>query len=185
MSAGTFSLDVIDVAKPCGVSWAAMKGDDRSRFCSDCRQRVYNLSSMPLEEAVAVVQRMEGRLCVRFYRRPDGTIITKDCRGGLKEMQRQLAMIATAVIGIIIVIFGFLGISTAMPGRSSHLRNIEPFCTFLDWLDPGTATQGAMCYPSSKSSPETSSKGSDSASSSATNTMEPRDNRSSAIQSLP
>jgi hypothetical protein len=40
------NLDEIEIATPCPASWEAMTGDDRSRFCGQCRLNVYNLSAM-------------------------------------------------------------------------------------------------------------------------------------------
>ena len=44
------------------------------------------------------------RLCARFYRRADGTILTKDCPWGLRAMKRKVsrfgAAILTAVMGV-------------------------------------------------------------------------------------
>jgi hypothetical protein len=34
------SLEDLHIAKPCPVSWADMKGDDRVRFCSHCSLHV-------------------------------------------------------------------------------------------------------------------------------------------------
>lgn len=59
-----------------------MEGDDRVRFCPECELNVYNLSAMTEEQALALVQEREGRLCVRFYQREDGTVLTSDCPVG-------------------------------------------------------------------------------------------------------
>jgi hypothetical protein len=79
MSHNTLSLDQIEVASPCEASWDEMKGTDRVRFCYQCQLHVYNLSEMNRKEAADLVQTSEGRACVRFYRRVDGTLLTKDC----------------------------------------------------------------------------------------------------------
>src|SRR5437763_1363700 len=78
----------IQIASPCTASWDAMKGDDKVRFCTDCRLHVYNLSAMGRREAEEVVRGHEGRLCVRFFQRPDGTVLTQDCPRGLAAVQR-------------------------------------------------------------------------------------------------
>ncbi len=56
-----------------------MDGDERVRFCRECNRNVYNLSAMTDAEARRVVAEREGRLCVRFYQRRDGTVLTSDC----------------------------------------------------------------------------------------------------------
>ena len=37
-------LDNVRVASPCSVDWNEMIGDNRKRFCGDCKLNVYNLS---------------------------------------------------------------------------------------------------------------------------------------------
>src|SRR5471032_3535242 len=39
---------------------------------------------MSAANSVELIQQKEGRLCVQFYRRPDGTVITTDCPGGVR-----------------------------------------------------------------------------------------------------
>jgi len=64
----------------CTASWDDMTGSDRVRHCGLCRKDVYNLSAMPRPEAAALLAgNVDGKLCVRFYRRGDGTVVTSDC----------------------------------------------------------------------------------------------------------
>lgn len=99
-------LDNIKVAAPCAAEWSKMSGDDRVRHCGDCDKRVYNLSAMTRDEAQALLVEREGRLCVRFYKRHDGTILTADCPVGTRRRRRVrwaaagfTAMLAGAVLG--------------------------------------------------------------------------------------
>ncbi|MFA9472676.1 MAG: hypothetical protein ACERNK_19075, partial [Deltaproteobacteria bacterium] len=73
------------IASPCKAPWENMDGDERVRFCRDCNRNVYNLSAMTEREARRVVAEREGRLCVRFYQRRDGTVLTSDCPVGAKR----------------------------------------------------------------------------------------------------
>ncbi len=101
-----FDLDRIQVASPCPASWDSMTGDDRVRFCSECRQQVYNLSDMSRRDAEALLSSLEvsgheasgreGRTCVRFYRRADGTVMTSDCPRGLRALKRKVALLVSA-----------------------------------------------------------------------------------------
>ena len=62
-----------------------MIGTARVRyFCHHCRLNVYNLSAMSREDAETMIRGREGRLCVRFFRRADGTMIIQDCPIGLR-----------------------------------------------------------------------------------------------------
>ena len=83
-------LETIRIASPCHADWDEMEGDAQARFCRTCRKNVYNLSEMTRAEAEALVTRTEGRLCVRFYTRADGTVLTQDCPVGLRAVRRRL-----------------------------------------------------------------------------------------------
>ena len=85
------SLEQIQVASPCHADWDGMTGTEQVRFCQGCRKNVYNLSAMTHDEAQALVEEKEGRLCVRFYRRADGTMLTQDCPVGLRAVRVKLA----------------------------------------------------------------------------------------------
>jgi hypothetical protein len=94
----TIPLDVMDVARPCPVDWNEMRGDERVRFCRHCSLHVYNLSEMSRAQAERLVSETEGRLCVRFYRRADGTITTRDC--GIKAAAKRLGRWASAATAV-------------------------------------------------------------------------------------
>jgi len=93
-------LDDIRVAAPCAVGWDRMTGDERVRRCGECKLDVYNLSGMTREEAEELIASRIGRLCVRFYRRSDGTILTADCPVGSARRQRRRLVVATAAGGL-------------------------------------------------------------------------------------
>ena len=80
-------------------------GDERMRHCDLCSLNVYNVSLMSSVEVREMIQRREGRLCIRMYRRPDGTVLTQDCPVGLRAFQKRVARIAGAVFATIIGIF--------------------------------------------------------------------------------
>lgn len=82
-------LDNIRVATPCSADWAKMTGDERIRACGDCKKNVYNLSDMTRDEAQALIIEKEGKLCVRYFQRKDGTILLKDCVIGIKRKRRR------------------------------------------------------------------------------------------------
>lgn len=92
-------LSQIQVASPCSADWDEMEGDEKVRFCGECRRHVFNLSAMDVEEAGArIVEHTDG-LCVRFCRRADGTILTRDCPIGVvrKRNARREALRSIAV----------------------------------------------------------------------------------------
>jgi len=99
-------LERMRVASPCPASWAAMEGDERVRFCRECSLHVYNISEMTRGEAEALLARAGGRLCARFYRRADGTVITKDCPRGLRALRRRAARRAGAALAALLALAG-------------------------------------------------------------------------------
>jgi hypothetical protein len=97
-------LDEIRIATPCTASWDEMTGNDTVRFCGECKLNVYNLSNMTAASAALLVDQTEGRLCVRLYKRKDGTVLTEDCpvgvRARLHRMGRAAGMALTALLGL-------------------------------------------------------------------------------------
>jgi hypothetical protein len=104
-------LESLRIASPCGADWDDMRGDERVRFCGRCEKNVYNLSAMSRAEAEAVVREKEGRLCVRFYQRSDGTVLTEDCPVGVRR-RRLRQRVWSAVSGLaasLALAFGLAG----------------------------------------------------------------------------
>ena len=110
MKAQEFDINKLRVASPCHVAWDAMTGNGRVRNCDSCKLNVFNISEMTAVEAESLIQTREGRLCIRLYKRADGTVITKDCPVGLRMYQKRIARLAgaafTAVMGLFSVSFG-------------------------------------------------------------------------------
>lgn len=69
-------LDHMKVAAPCHEDWNAMRGNDEVRFCSHCAKDVHNLSQMTRAEAETLIRKSNGRLCVRYVRRADASVVT-------------------------------------------------------------------------------------------------------------
>lgn len=112
MSKRTSPLDHVTVAAPCNVGWDNMVGNERVRFCGQCNLNVYNLSGMTKPEAEHLIAQAEGRLCIRYYRRADGTILTKNCPIGLRALKRRLSRIANASISAALSFFaGILAVT--------------------------------------------------------------------------
>src|SRR5215208_4954218 len=107
----TNPLEHVKVAAPCPADWSKMVGDERARYCDRCSLHVYNLTGMTRREAEALVASTEGRLCVRFYRREDGTILTRNCPVGLSALKRRAAHAATATLTAVLGFFAGLGLN--------------------------------------------------------------------------
>ena len=128
-------LDHVQVAAPCKADWDQMIGSDRVRFCGQCSLNVYNLSAMNRPDAESLIARTEGRLCVRFYRRGDGSIITKDCPVGLRAISRRVTYVAKAISSMVLGLFAGFGVHEAftnivpfVPQRTMGViaRNVDP-----------------------------------------------------------
>lgn len=102
------ALEDLEIATPCSASWDDMEGSARVRRCDLCQLNVYNLSEMTRAAAEELVASTEGtRLCVRMFRRVDGTVITQDCpQGVVKLMHRKMRAAA-------FWFFAILGLSAA------------------------------------------------------------------------
>lgn len=98
----------IRIAAPCHANWEDMEGDERARFCGQCRKHVYNLSALSASAAADLVREKEGRLCARFYQRADGTVLhAGDCPVGFAARQwRGVKSFAGAAASLILIFFG-------------------------------------------------------------------------------
>lgn len=123
MAQFTNPLNNLRIAAPCPADWNQMAGTDRVRFCDQCKLNVYNLSSMTRGEAERLVAQAEGRLCVRFYRRADGSVLTDNCPVGLRLIKRRLSRMAGAVASLVLSFFGALGISAGVAQQNGGGRS--------------------------------------------------------------
>ncbi|HJZ65671.1 MAG TPA: carboxypeptidase-like regulatory domain-containing protein [Candidatus Acidoferrum sp.] len=97
-------MQKIRIASPCSADWNRMSGDDRLRFCPECQLNVYNFSAMQSGEIEALVSAKTGRLCARFYQRPDGTMLTQDCPVGFRAALLRATRLASASLSAIIAL---------------------------------------------------------------------------------
>jgi hypothetical protein len=134
-------LDRVTVASPCTARWEDMTGDERTRHCAQCSLRVHNLSLMTTDEAEALLQsKGDGRLCVRFYRRADGTVLTQDCPVGLAAARARVRRIAGRIAAALGLVTGgaALAIDTSREDGPApvRLRGLRPFAIIAEWLVP-------------------------------------------------
>lgn len=136
-------LDRVGVAAPCRARWEDMKGDERVRHCAECNMKVHNISAMARDDAEALLRATIGeRLCIRLYRRADGTIITQDCPVGVAKMRRA-ARRALVRVGVLVGLVGAAGVVAAASadtwGARLRLRALRPFSTVCEWVAPTAA----------------------------------------------
>ncbi|HEU5236662.1 MAG TPA: hypothetical protein VFU37_05945 [Pyrinomonadaceae bacterium] len=125
-------LDRVKVAAPCKADWDQMIGSERVRFCAQCNLNVYNLSGMTRTEAESLIARNEQRLCVRFFRRRDGSIITRDCPEGLRLIRRRVSYFIKAVFASVVTFLLACGFQSLV-GISSETHSPE----FMGIMLPG------------------------------------------------
>lgn len=100
----------VTVAVPCPVRWDDMVGDDRVRHCRHCDQQVYDTAAMTTAEVEALIGQVRAgaRVCGRLHRRPDGTLMTRDCadarRARVRAARRLVAMTAASAAAIAVLV---------------------------------------------------------------------------------
>lgn len=143
-------LNDIRIASPCQANWDEMYGDNRKRFCGDCKLNVYNLSGMSRDDAESLITNAEGRVCVRYFQRADGTVITADCPVGWAKVKQRTRVYATAVGSMLIALFsGVLFVSLFSSKKVSIGKLLVPFAT----PTPKYPVMGAIALPEPSPSP--------------------------------
>ncbi|MFI5105952.1 MAG: carboxypeptidase-like regulatory domain-containing protein [Terriglobales bacterium] len=116
------SLSQLRVASRCPAKWEEMAGDERVRHCAECDLNVYNLSAMTerqVQQLVAESRTAQRRLCARFYRRSDGTMITQDCPRGLRAAGLRVARMAAAILSAL------MSVSTASAKTKPQVCSLQ------------------------------------------------------------
>jgi hypothetical protein len=113
----------IRIASPCHARWEDMGGDDRVRFCGQCRKNVYNLSSLTAPEAAALIAAKHGRLCVRMFQRTDGTLLTEECPVGVaRHWRRVKLLVAGGVTALVLALVNLRAFNREDTGDGSPGR---------------------------------------------------------------
>jgi hypothetical protein len=145
-------LNNLKVASPCSQDWNAMIGDNRKRYCGDCKLNVYNLSGMSKAEAENLISTAEGRLCVRFYQRADGSVLTEDCPVGWAKVKQRTRAYVTALASLIFTFFGALGLMAALKKSDNHVVGAIPVSTATPRQTP--FVMGDIAEPTPKQTPK-------------------------------
>jgi hypothetical protein len=108
----------VRIASPCSVEWSSMTGTARVRFCGLCQKNVYELSGLTRDEVLALLA-AKPDVCVSFFQRDDGTVLTADCAVGARlarRARRAAWMTRSLVVGLTSAALGL--VASALPGRS-------------------------------------------------------------------
>jgi hypothetical protein len=118
-------IDGLRIATPCPASWERMAGDKRVRHCTECSLNVYNFAEMTRDEVRALLARSEGRVCARLYRRSDGTMLTRDCPTGLRELRRRASRVAAAAVAALLSLPAFAFGGSKKAGVRTHGSKVK------------------------------------------------------------
>ncbi|MFN0277007.1 MAG: carboxypeptidase-like regulatory domain-containing protein [Pyrinomonadaceae bacterium] len=105
MNGQEFDINALRIASPCSVGWESMTGDERTRHCALCSLNVYNISELTQNGVERLIQQREGRLCIRMYRRADGTVLTQDCPVGLRAIKKRATRFVGATLATVLGLF--------------------------------------------------------------------------------
>lgn len=129
------ALQAIKIATPCHVPITEM--EDRGSFfhCHECQLNVYHFSTLSNDQIADLLNQNHERLCVGMFKREDGTIITKDCPLGLKDVglvyRRQGFLRALAFLFALFIGTGsgdfFEPVARSLKSSLTHPRFIQSF----------------------------------------------------------
>lgn len=148
----SFDLDDVRIASPCNMKWQDMTGGERVRHCAACQKSVFNLSGMKRSEALDLLRATEGKICARFYRRKDGTILTADCSVGVallaRKTKRAVIGAAIATLGAVGALLAFLASAPATTLRVNAAQRdlIEKRDALVVPAQPHHAVAGGLAY---------------------------------------
>lgn len=102
MSKTVSLLQRAHVASPCNASWDQMEGDEKRRFCFQCRKHVYDFSKMDSGEVEQLL--MSESVCGQIWKRSDGHVITADCPWGKMKKRERALMWAARVLTFLVFV---------------------------------------------------------------------------------
>ena len=94
----------LKISEPCSAEWGQMAGNRRVRFCAHCSLHVHNLSEITPTEALELVRRSGGRLCLRIERDPGGVPRTRTLAEPLYRIRRRASGLAASAFGAVLTL---------------------------------------------------------------------------------
>ena len=137
------SFDRITIPAPCDADWDAMIGNDQVRFCEHCNLPVTDLSSMTRPEAMRLVARSRGRLCVRYIQRANGDILTKEIPQQLHRISRRVSRIAAGAFSATLS----LSSAAAQTRSNATLRQTQTIALLNATPNEGSSISGVVKDP--------------------------------------
>ena len=96
-----------------------------------------------------IIKKKEGKLCVKFYQRSDGTMLTSDCPVGIKERAKWLWWKATTVTASFFALIFLSGCN--LKSKKNPVSNNQPETKGeMTYRDPTKELLGDMACPPDK-----------------------------------
>ena len=95
----------LKIESPCPKAWEEMTGDAKCRFCDHCQLHVHNLSAMTERERTRFTANANGRTCIAYVVRQDGSMITE---GRWTRWLRPLRKVQVAGLAVLATLLPFL-----------------------------------------------------------------------------
>lgn len=132
------------LASPCSARWDEMTGDEKARHCSQCKLDVLNAESMTDEEVTqAIMSLVAGkRVCMRIFRRADGTILTKDCPIGARKIKERLRTAAGWLAGGLSILLASAAAAQSKGGDCDPKKKEKPLWHSQVTADAPAAANG-------------------------------------------
>jgi carboxypeptidase family protein/ankyrin repeat protein len=121
-------LNNVTVPSPCTEDWNSMTGNDQIRFCKHCDLDVHNLSQMTRSQAQRLIDRSNGRLCVRYHHDSAGQPLTLPVRQKLHRIGQRTSRIAAGAFT------ATLSVTSAVAQNSTSSQS-------ANWNPPNAAQQ--------------------------------------------
>jgi hypothetical protein len=83
------------VERRCSLSWDALVGDHKTRFCSHCSRTVYNLDAMAAPEIESLRQANPAGFCATYLGPPDAPFVMPS---GIGRDERNRGATAAALL---------------------------------------------------------------------------------------
>jgi hypothetical protein len=119
-------LDRINIASPCSADWDRMIGNEQVRFCQHCSLHVHHLSKITRKDALRLIAGSKGKLCVRYYRRPDGAVPTATHAQPLSQIKRRLSRIAAGAFTATLSLASNAAAQSSQPAERDPVVVISP-----------------------------------------------------------
>ena len=136
------SLNDITVTTPCNADWNSMRGNDQIRFCEHCDLHVSNLSALTRRDAMRLVEKSQGRLCVRYVHTASGEVLTKDSRR-LHHIGHKVSRIAAGAFSAAVS----LSTATAQTASSGGPEQTATVERLLSAAKEGASISGVVTDP--------------------------------------